>query len=279
MSRKFIFGGSYASFVGLLDLYPAEVAYSLRKLSSSYTGAAIRVRRNSDQAEQDIGFSGGILDVTSLASFVGANIGFISKVYNQGMGGGTYDATQSVLVSQPLIYYSNNVFITNTKASIDFHRSVIATTPVPPMTIASAFNYKTAFSVGRVQQQNTINYILGNESPANGLFYNGSLAGVNGLGGFDSTNLRSITGEDLNQHLGYFNMRSSRLYIAKDGGSETDSGVFALSLTSNLLGGRSSSLAIHLRGDIQEIILFSTDQSANKSAIESNINSYYAIYP
>jgi hypothetical protein len=42
----------------LLDTYPnAAVAYSLRKLRTAYTGAAIRVRRAIDNAEQDIGFN------------------------------------------------------------------------------------------------------------------------------------------------------------------------------------------------------------------------------
>ena len=43
----------------LLDTYPGVIgAYSLRKLSNSYTGAAIEVRRSSDSATQDIGFVG-----------------------------------------------------------------------------------------------------------------------------------------------------------------------------------------------------------------------------
>ena len=40
----------------LLDLYPsAAAAYSVRKLSNGYSGSAIRVRRSSDNTEQDIG--------------------------------------------------------------------------------------------------------------------------------------------------------------------------------------------------------------------------------
>ncbi len=47
----------------LLDTYTgASVAYSLRQLRTAYTGAAIRVRRSSDNAEQDINFVGGDLD-------------------------------------------------------------------------------------------------------------------------------------------------------------------------------------------------------------------------
>ena len=42
----------------LLDTNPgASVAYSLRKLSSAYAGSAIRVRRSSDNTEQNIGLN------------------------------------------------------------------------------------------------------------------------------------------------------------------------------------------------------------------------------
>lgn len=60
----------------LLDTYPnAAVAYSLRKLRTSYTGSAIRVRRSSDNAEQDFGFdNSGDLDVNSIENFVGWNL-------------------------------------------------------------------------------------------------------------------------------------------------------------------------------------------------------------
>ena len=57
----------------LLNSYPnAKLAFSLRKLSTSYSGSAIRVRRSSDNTEQDIGFVNNQLDTTSLQSFVGS---------------------------------------------------------------------------------------------------------------------------------------------------------------------------------------------------------------
>ena len=60
-------------FTGLLDEYSgAAAAYSVRRLSSSYTDGLIRVRRSSDDAEQDIGFdANGDLDTTALLAFVG----------------------------------------------------------------------------------------------------------------------------------------------------------------------------------------------------------------
>ena len=55
-----------AGFTGILDEYSgAAAAYSVRRLSSSYTDGLIRVRRSSDDTEQDIGFdSNGDLDTT-----------------------------------------------------------------------------------------------------------------------------------------------------------------------------------------------------------------------
>lgn len=73
----------------ILDLYgSATAAYSMRKLNSAYTGSAIRVRRTSDNTEQDIGFLGdGSLDVSALTTFVGANTGYVSKIYDQSENG------------------------------------------------------------------------------------------------------------------------------------------------------------------------------------------------
>ena len=75
-------GGGGASL--LLDTYTgAAVAYSLRKLRTAYTGAAIRVRRSSDNAEQDINFVGGDLDTTSMINFVGQNLWTYSEEWDQ----------------------------------------------------------------------------------------------------------------------------------------------------------------------------------------------------
>jgi hypothetical protein len=52
-----------------------SAAYGLRKLVSTYTGAAIKVRRSSDNTEQDIGFNGsGELDVVALRNFTMPNM-------------------------------------------------------------------------------------------------------------------------------------------------------------------------------------------------------------
>ncbi len=58
--------------VGMLDNLPTAVgAYGLRKLRTAHAGSAIRVRRSTDNAEQDIGFTAsGDLDVSALRTFI-----------------------------------------------------------------------------------------------------------------------------------------------------------------------------------------------------------------
>ena len=95
----------------VLDLISAviAVAYSLRRLYSSYTGAAIRVRRSSDNAQIDIGFIGEHLDVFTLLAFVGNGSGFVTAWYDQS-GNGCH-ATQTTPANQPQIV-SNGVLHT-----------------------------------------------------------------------------------------------------------------------------------------------------------------------
>jgi len=64
------------TFSGILDTYTGATAgYSTRRLTNTYTGGLIRVRRSSDDAEQDIGYdaNGEDLDIFGLLAFVNAS--------------------------------------------------------------------------------------------------------------------------------------------------------------------------------------------------------------
>jgi hypothetical protein len=73
-------------------------AYALRKLRPAYTGAAIRVRRSSDNAEQDIGFIGETLDTVALSAFIGLNSGYVKIWYDQ--SGNGRDLIQATTANQ-----------------------------------------------------------------------------------------------------------------------------------------------------------------------------------
>jgi len=116
----------------LLDDYSgASAAYSLRRLSSTYTGDAIVVRRASDNTTQSIGFVNNELDTASLESFCAGTDGFITTWYDQSGSGnhmtrvtaafqpqivsagtsfGYIQNTTSVFLSSPLTLTTNSLY-------------------------------------------------------------------------------------------------------------------------------------------------------------------------
>lgn len=274
MSRKFVYYGAGRSADELLlDLYPATVGYSLRKLRTAYTGSAIRVRRSLDNAEQDIGFDGVGLDTTSLLSFVGAGDGYVVKIYNQGISAIQRDAFSPSSNEQHRIVKEGLINFENGKPALD---SIPDGISKPGYIMQNAVLSKTILTVSRIKILNTVNYVF---FRSYGAFYGGTLSGINGLGAFDGNNAFSTTGEDLNQHLGNFTISSSNLNIARDGGAFVNLGVFSQSnWNTNQVFGRRNVPIVYFQGNSQEIIMYDNDQTANKSEIETNINDYYAIY-
>jgi hypothetical protein len=107
----------------VLDAFPGAVAaYSLRKLRYNYKGPVIRVRRSSDNAEQDIGFDGdGIgsrLDERALLAFVGNANGFVTMWYDQ--SGNGMDQTRVTANEQPQIVTNGTIYTDNGKHAIYF---------------------------------------------------------------------------------------------------------------------------------------------------------------
>lgn len=99
MLRRLMMAGGAGVYLDNLAVAPRCVL-SLKKLISN-ASKSIRVRRSSDNAEQDIGFSGNVLDTAALLSFVGAGSGFVSTWYDQ--TGNNEDAVSSSNALQPRI--------------------------------------------------------------------------------------------------------------------------------------------------------------------------------
>ena len=75
------------------DLFPSmQLGHGVLKLRWAYTGPCIRVRRDSDNAEANIGWRGQWLDTAALLAFVGVgNSGFVTRIYNQSLVGAGAD--------------------------------------------------------------------------------------------------------------------------------------------------------------------------------------------
>lgn len=81
-----------------LPIVNGKAVYGFYKMVDSYAGDCVRVRRFSDNSEQDFGFDNQRLDIDAIRTFAGDEGFAVTKVYNQ-LGNG--DITQTVANSQP----------------------------------------------------------------------------------------------------------------------------------------------------------------------------------
>lgn len=255
----------------ILDDYTGAIAaYSLRKLDKDYTGFAIRVVKTATLDSAEIGFSGCYLDTVALKAFAGSDSLAVLAWYDQSGNGNTVRTVGTNRSLFPLIVIAGNIVYSSGLPA------VVQTGTVVTMQKNTDFTFSSCFSVIKMDALNVINYFVGRSS---GLFYGGTFGSAVGIGGFDGTNVRSRTGEDLNRHLGYFNMQGGNLFLSRDGDSPTSAGSFAASIAANTILGRPGADAgIVIEGKVQEMIFFTSEQSANVTGIKSNINTYYSIY-
>ena len=253
----------------LLDTYPsAAVAYSLRKLRSAYTGNAIRVRRNIDNAEQDISFSGNDLDTASLLTFCGVGNGFITTWYDQSTNAN--NSTQAAVQTQAQIVASGALVtdpITSKISTLwtaDAYSLATSFAPVQQNTQVAVFN-RTALaqriinlgsgvSSPFIGQWNTVNVV---QTSYGSPFTHGTSAET---GIFLQTVLRNSSNEVKAWHN---NVAFPTVINAN------------ISNSFNRWGKNASPQS---SGYKQELIYWTSDQEANRIGIETNVNTYWNAY-
>lgn len=268
--------GSQDLSPALLDTYAnAAAAYSLRLLRTLYTGSAIRVRRSSDNAEQDIGFVNNVLDTSSLTSFCGSGSGFVTTWYDQ--SGNARNATQTTAANQPQIVSSGSVILDSAKPCISSPSGLLQ------------LNATWGVSLSNPQ----IFYVMKITAPVG---YSGHWIFLGNAGGnnhfiSDAGDPGSYTDIFNNSRpkYGSFNASLNQRYLEcyENVGSTTTrflngvdrgSNTFTIVTPTNLnIGGRGN-LGFAATGTIQEIIIYSTGNSSNRNGIETDINNYYNVY-
>lgn len=272
LSTHGIVGSQIQSFVGLLDTYPnAAAAYSLRKLRAAYTGSAIRVRRSSDNTESDIGFTAlGNLDTTSLTSFCGSGDGFVTTWYDQ--SGNANNATQSTAGNQPIIVSAGALITVNSKPAILSNQKSIANTALsvaPPLT--DFFNYKINASLGGAYEclydgavlESNRGFFGRQNSNTKDVIYDGLV-----LDGYTST---------LNQTLATNLRNSTNSKIYKNNSLIASGSSGGYTPINGIRFGKDNTDVTPSNLYYQEFIRYS-GSSSNISGINTNINTYYAIY-
>jgi len=103
MSLPLTGAGPSAGFTPAYDPFAASIVHAYepaRRVLTSYTGNLVRLRRASDNAEADFGFTGsGNLNVAAIAAWAGG-ASYVVTVYDQAPAGD--DVTQAVAANQPL---------------------------------------------------------------------------------------------------------------------------------------------------------------------------------
>lgn len=266
--------GSVVIPILLLDSYPnAAVAFSLRKLNSAYTGSAIRVRRSSDNDEQNIGFTGtGDLDTSSLTSFCGSGNGFVTTWYDQ--SGNARNATQTTAANQPQIVNSGSVILNNSKPAVRFiaaNQTKLTTSSYTLTNPIRHFAYFNFNSVGGfVFDGATVNQyrIYAETSTKLTLFIPSVETAYNDVTGVINKNYLSDSLANGSSSSWQLNNNSPITFSL---GSTTTTGLTLGTTGSGFTG-------FFYNGFIHEFVSYNSTQSSNASGIRNNINTYYGIY-
>ena len=258
-----------------MDLYPsAAAAYSVRKLRNNYIGGPIRVRRSSDNAEQDIYFdANGNLDTAQLTTFCSGTNGFVTTWYDQ--SGNSNNATQTTAANQPQIVSSGSVINVNSKPSLltDGTNDAFLITLIS--TLSS--NY-TLFNVGK-RSASGVKYfgMASNTFPGQAhLFWNNNTYYFQKGNGYLTSNATYATANQ--QIMSGVDLQTTANNTQYVNGSVIASTYNAFSFTNNFDRLFQIEGTNFTSGNTQEIILWLSDQTSNLSGINTNMNTYYGIY-
>ena len=238
------------------------IAYSLRSLTGG-DPRAVRVRRSSDNSEQD--FTVSEINSGALVSFVGSgNDGFVDTWYDQS-GNGT-NATQAAVAEQPKIVSSGSL-ITGGGIAFDGSDDQLDFTALNASDLA-------IFSVLKFDSVSGQERILGEDSTNSEGFgiANATTAFFRASGGSASQPALNATISTSGDFLYSANRASNTLGLFTNGtasATATNSSAFK----ANSVGGNTNPID----GNLKEIIIYTSDQSSNRLAIEANITSHYGI--
>ena len=242
----------------LLDYYPSSsAAYSLRALNSAYVDPLVKVRRSSDSAERDIYANyDGSLDVGSLLSFCGVGDGFVSTWYDQ--SGNANDATQITTTAQPKIVDAGSLVTggLNFDGVDDFFDSNPSLTQ--PVSIFGV--YKALTNNSPITGASPSSLVVSRRSSGRYIMFSGTVLAT---GFHPSTEVLASCIFDGATSTGHWN------------GIEILSGDAGALSNLDYIGRNATS---YLDGTMSEIIIYNFNQSANRVAIETNINDAYSIF-
>lgn len=282
-----------AGRIGNIFLKGAIAAYSLRRLTPQYKGPAVRIRRDSDNAETDIGFtSNGELDTAAISSFVASNSAFVTMWYDQ-TGFGVHQS-RTIANQQPQIVSSGTLITDNSKPAIYFNGTTSLTSVIPTNQLTSPVGEWSSFGVVRVTNYTAGRVLLSSDSrplyPSRiGQFLRAAaIPGRWGTVAFrNDGSFVEETGVLLSPNQVILNtirtVNSVEIFAnGASNGPTSITGNAAAGLTNFLdvgyRGGIDNSPGFQPFGNIQELIHYNVDVSSYYRYVLNNLNSYYRVY-
>jgi hypothetical protein len=290
-SNYLIYQPTDAPTSGLLATYTgAAAAYSVRQLSDKAV-IALRIRRDSDDEERNIGFdSNGDLDTAAISDFCDTANGYVTRWWDQSTNGNHAD--QATDGNQPQIYNGTEVITENGKPALDFDGTNDG--------LNCSTNLRTATGASTVIQVRNVPQRGGSADVQNPLaFYKVQRQLMSPGSAYNQISIS--TNETADEIIRFTNadLSGQVLHFATwDGSTQTsgidevilyaegaqESGTAAAQVTgvtasgTNCIGYRHDLSSQYCLGTFQEVIVYLTDESSNRTGIESDINGYFSIY-
>ena len=267
-------------------------AYSLRSITGG-DPRAVRVRRSSDNSEQD--FTVSEINSGALVSFVGSgNDGFVETWYDQSANG--RDAVQATASKQPLIVESGSLNVDSfSNPTIRFEKDsethfISTNSNLDPNLEVSAFvvqkdeqvlNQNSGWVAMRKStssgQRSAFEMGVNNNSTKFRLIYDPDADNTNktnkevtvASNGLGTTSIMSSIKTSSGDLDGFFN-GSSVIDTTVTDNTDLGSGY-------GITMGKHTNTGQFADGRLNELIFYLSDQTANRSAIETNLANHYGI--
>jgi len=296
----------WSYFTNILDLYgPAYHAYSLRKLSSTYTGFCLRVRRTTStpsvttttvdvsfNSSNTIGLDSSITYVSGTATSA-TNLGqFCASIVNGYSNPDGVNTNQNIFVVTWFDQSGNGRNPTNTTVSqqprlVNTGNTETVDGSVGVRFISANSNYLTLTN-SSTAYDNMSCYALGNSLSAT---VNTSIYGQGHLSAnarlflpqgtniaYNTTGTFPITGITANVDRLYELICGASTTSAYSNGVQSSvASVSSLNVTNAYIRiGANGSPLVYMNGHVKEVIAFVG--TSNRTNIESNINTYYSVW-
>jgi hypothetical protein len=263
----------------LLDTYPgAAAAYSLRGLKNNYVNGANPYAcqvRNSSNVPLNIGFVFNSLtgeyelDTTALLAHCGGGNGFVDVWHDQ--SGNARNATQTLAINQPQIVSAGSVINVNGKPSLLFDGANDSF----GVTLSSALLQPNSFGiVFKYNNSTDSNHDLIDANPnVERTLIDTDLNDFRIFAGTVALSVASTTNQTLLFSL--FNGINSELSINSVNVTSLNPGTNGID---SFQIGNTIAAFTFLAGNMQELLIYNSNQSSNRTGIETNINDFYSIY-